>query len=62
MIRKRGGDVWSAGELDAALRPWARVDRRPALRDRGVWEEKMTAGKRSAVEILARELRQGLNA
>jgi hypothetical protein len=26
-----------------------------------VWREKMTAGKRSAVEILARELRQGLN-
>jgi DGQHR domain-containing protein len=62
MIRKRGGDVWSAGELDAALRPWAESigDRR--FETETVWREKMTAGKRSAVEILARELRQGLNA
>jgi DGQHR domain-containing protein len=62
MIRKRGGDVWSAGELDAALRPWSESigDRR--FETDTVWREKMTAGKRSAVEILARELRQGLNA
>ena len=62
MIRKRGGDVWSAGELDAALRPWSESigDRR--FETETVWREKMTAGKRSAVEILARELRQGLNA
>jgi DGQHR domain-containing protein len=62
MIRTRGGDVWSAGELDAALRPWSEAigDRR--FETETVWREKMTAGKRSAVEILARELRQGLNA
>ena len=62
MIRSRGGDVWSAGELDAALRPWAEAigDRR--FETEGVWKEKMTGGTRSAVEILARELRQGLNA
>jgi hypothetical protein len=61
MIRSRGGDVWSAGELDAALRPWSESigDRR--FETDTVWREKMTAGKRSAVEILARELRQGLN-
>lgn len=61
MIRKRGGDVWSAGELDAALRPWAESigDRR--FETETVWKEKLTAGTRSAVEILARELRQGLN-
>jgi len=62
MIRSRGGDVWSAGELDAALRPWAEAigDRR--FETETVWKEKMTGGTRSAVEILARELRQGLNA
>jgi len=62
VIRKRGGDVWSAGELDAALRPWSESigDRR--FETETVWREKMTAGKRSAVEILARELKQGLNA
>jgi hypothetical protein len=62
MIGKRGGDVWSAGELDAALRPWSESigDRR--FETETVWREKMTAGKRSAVEILARELKQGLNA
>ncbi len=62
MIRSRSGDVWSAGELDAALRPWAEVigDRR--FETETVWKEKMTGGTRSAVEILARELRQGLNA
>jgi DGQHR domain-containing protein len=62
MIRSRGGDVWSAGELDAALRPWAEVigDRR--FETETVWKEKLTGGTRSAVEILARELRQGLNA
>jgi DGQHR domain-containing protein len=62
MIRSRGGDVWSAGELDAALRPWAEAigDRR--FETETVWKEKLTGGTRSAVEILARELRQGLNA
>lgn len=62
MIRSRGGDVWSAGELDAALRPWSESigDRR--FETETVWKEKLTAGTRSAVEILARELRQGLNA
>ncbi len=62
MVRKRGGDVWSAGELDAALRPWAESigDRR--FETETVWKEKLTGGTRSAVEILARELRQGLNA
>jgi DGQHR domain-containing protein len=62
MIRSRGGDVWSSGELDAALRPWSDAigDRR--FETETVWKEKMTGGTRSAVEILARELRQGLNA
>lgn len=62
MIRSRGGDVWSAGELDAALRPWAEAigDRR--FETEGAWKERMTGGTRSTVEILARELRQGLNA
>jgi DGQHR domain-containing protein len=62
MTRSRGGDVWSASELDAALRPWAESigDRR--FETETVWKEKMTGGTRSAVEILARELRQGLNA
>ncbi|HYB53602.1 MAG TPA: DGQHR domain-containing protein [Thermoanaerobaculia bacterium] len=62
MIRSRGGDVWSASELDAALRPWAESigDRR--FETETVWKDKMTGGTRSAVEILARELRQGLNA
>ncbi len=62
MIRSRGGDVWSSGELDAALRPWSEAigDRR--FETETVWKEKMTGGTRSAVEILARELRQGLNA
>jgi len=62
MVRKRGGDVWSAGELDAALRPWAESigDRR--FETETVWKEKLTGGTRSGVEILARELRQGLNA
>ena len=62
MVRKRGGDVWSAGELDAALRPWAESigDRR--FETDTVWKEKLTGGTRSGVEILARELRQGLNA
>jgi DGQHR domain-containing protein len=62
MIRSRGGDVWSAGELDAALRPWADAigDRR--FETEGAWKEKLTGGTRSGVEILARELRQGLNA
>ncbi len=62
MIRSRSGDVWSAGELDAALRPWSEAigDRR--FETDTVWKEKMTGGTRSAVEILARELRQGLNA
>jgi hypothetical protein len=62
MTRSRGGDVWSASELDAALRPWAESigDRR--FETDTVWKEKMTGGTRSAVEILSRELRQGLNA
>ncbi len=62
MIRSRGGDVWSAGELDAALRPWTAAigDRR--FETEAAWKEKLTGGTRSAVEILARELRQGLNA
>ncbi len=62
MIRSRGGDVWSAGELDAALRPWSEAigDRR--FETEGAWKEKLTGGTRSGVEILARELRQGLNA
>jgi len=62
MTRSRGGDVWSASELDAALRPWAESigDRR--FETDTVWKDKMTGGTRSAVEILSRELRQGLNA
>ncbi|MBC8646146.1 MAG: DGQHR domain-containing protein [Thermoanaerobaculia bacterium] len=62
MIRSRGGDVWSAGELDAALRPWAESIGDKRFETETVWKEKLTAGTRSAVEILARELRQGLNA
>ena len=47
MVRKRGGDVWSAGELDAALRPWAEAigDRR--FETDTVWKEKLTGGTRS---------------
>jgi DGQHR domain-containing protein len=62
MIRSRGGDVWSAGELDAALRPWADAIGDKRFETDGMWKEKLTGGTRSAVEILARELRQGLNA
>ena len=62
MIRSRGGDVWSAGELDAALRPWAEAIGDKRFETEGAWKEKMTGGTRSTVEILARELRQGLNA
>ena len=62
MIRSRGGDVWSAGELDAALRPWSEAIGDKRFETEGQWKEKMTGGMRSAVEILARELRQGLNA
>lgn len=62
MIRSRGGDVWSAGELDAALRPWAESIGDKRFETETVWKEKMIAGTRSAVEILARELRQGLSA
>jgi DGQHR domain-containing protein len=62
MIRSRGGDVWSAGELDAALRPWSEAIGDKRFETEGQWKEKMTGGTRSAVEILARELRQGLNA
>jgi DGQHR domain-containing protein len=62
MIRSRGGDVWSAGELDAALRPWGEAIGDKRFETEGQWKEKMTGGTRSAVEILARELRQGLNA
>src|ERR1700704_3636894 len=61
MIRSRGGDVWSAGELDAALRPWSEAIGDKRFETDTVWKEKMTGGTRSAVEILARELRQGLN-
>src|SRR5512132_3141823 len=62
MIRSRGGDVWSAGEVDAALRPWGEAIGDKRCGTEGQWKEKMTGGTRSAVEILARELRQGLNA
>ncbi len=62
MIRSRGGDVWSAGELDAALRPWGEAIGDKRFETEGQWKEKMTGGTRSAVEILSRELRQGLNA
>ncbi|HSS45350.1 MAG TPA: hypothetical protein VLO07_08420 [Thermoanaerobaculia bacterium] len=62
MIRSRGGDVWSAGELDAALRPWAEAIGDKRFETEGAGKEKMTGGTRSTVEILARELRQGLNA
>lgn len=62
MIRSRAGDVWSSGELDAALRPWAEAIGDKRFETEGAWKEKMTGGTRSAVEILARELRQGLNA
>lgn len=62
MIRSRGGDVWSAGELDAALRPWAEAIGDKRFETETVWKEKLTGGTRSAVEILSRELRQGLNA
>ena len=43
-------------------RPWADAigDRR--FETETVWKEKLTGGTRSAVEILARELRQGLSA
>ncbi|MDQ2978039.1 MAG: DGQHR domain-containing protein [Acidobacteriota bacterium] len=61
MIRSRAGDVWSSGELDAALRPWAEAIGARRFETEGAWKEKMTGGTRSAVEILARELRQGLN-
>ena len=62
MIRSRGGDVWSAGELDAALRPWGEAIGDKRFETEGAWKEKLTGGTRSSVEILARELRQGLNA
>src|SRR5262249_40121087 len=62
MIRSRGGDVWSAGELDAALRPWSDAIGDKPFAAEGGWKEKMTGGTRWTVEILARELRQGLNA
>src|SRR5215813_11033620 len=62
MIRSRGGDVWSAGELDAALRPWGEAIGDKRFETDAMWKEKLTGGTRSAVEILARELRQGLNA
>src|SRR5499433_1241793 len=62
MIRSRGGDVWSAGELDAALRPWSDAIGDKRFETEGAWKEKMTGGTRSTVEIMARELRQGLNA
>ncbi|MEP6768747.1 MAG: DGQHR domain-containing protein [Acidobacteriota bacterium] len=61
MIRSRAGDVWSSGELDAALRPWSEAIGDKRFETEGAWKEKMTGGTRSAVEILARELRQGLN-
>ncbi len=61
MIRSRAGDVWSSGELDAALRPWSEAVGDKRFETEGAWKEKMTGGTRSAVEILARELRQGLN-
>ena len=62
MIRSRGGDVWSAGELDAALRPWAESIGNRRFETEAAWKEKLTGGTRSGVEILTRELRQGLNA
>src|SRR3984893_13301863 len=62
MVRKRGGDVWSGGELEAALCPWAEAIGDKRFETDTIWKEKLTGGTRSAVEILARELRQGLNA
>jgi DGQHR domain-containing protein len=62
MIRHRGGDTWSGGELHAALLPWAESVGDARFETEGAWKQRMTGGTRSTVELLARELKQGLNA
>lgn len=62
MIRHRGGDLWSAGELHAALLPWAEAIGDARYETEHAWKQKMTGGTRSTVEVLVRELKQGLMA
>ncbi len=60
MIRHRGGDLWSAGELHAALLPWAESIGDARFETEHSWKQRMTGGTRSTVEVLVRELKQGL--
>jgi len=62
MIRHRGGDLWSAGELHAALLPWAESVGDARFETEQQWKQRMTGGTRSTVEVLVRELKQGLMA
>jgi DGQHR domain-containing protein len=62
MIRHRGGDLWSAGELHAALLPWAEALSDARFETEHAWKQKMTGGTRSTVEVLVKELKQGLMA
>jgi DGQHR domain-containing protein len=62
MIRHRGGDLWSAGELHAALLPWAQSLGDARFETDHAWKQRMTGGSRSTVEVLVRELKQGLMA
>lgn len=62
MIRHRGGDLWSAGELHAALLPWAESVGDARFETDHLWKQRLTGGSRSTVEVLVRELKQGLMA
>ena len=62
MIRHRGGDLWSAGELHAALLPWASSLGDARFETDHIWKQRLTGGTRSTVEVLVRELKQGLMA
>jgi DGQHR domain-containing protein len=62
MIRHRGGDLWSAGELHAALLPWAEAIGDSRFETEHMWKQRITGGTRSTVEVLVRELKQGLMA
>src|SRR5262249_17594586 len=61
MIRSRGGDVWSAGELDAALRPWGEAISDKRFETEGQWKEKMTAGTRPGLAGPAPTVRGGVD-
>ena len=60
MIRHRGGDLWSAGELHAALLPWAESIGDARFETDQLWKQRSTGGTRSTVEVLVKELKQGL--